>query len=113
MLNELHTVKPYKNEGVWVFDDDSKGLRKEPIINKQDVMLDKLVIGINDAEQGFCLLFSDTVFCGYQVRLIWQCVDDLGHWYTAKGLCEDAWFYPGFLQYFRTLPGEIFIRCCP
>ena len=57
-MNSINAIHPYKNNGLWVFDDDSVGLLREPFVSGADDIIERLVEGIPNAEQGFTLLFS-------------------------------------------------------
>lgn len=52
-MNSLFVIAPYKYEGMWVFDDPAVGLSKEPFIAGIDMMIDKVVAGIPNADKGF------------------------------------------------------------
>ena len=45
---------------MWVFDDPSVGLAREPFVSGIDEMIDGLVENIPDAASGFRLIFSPT-----------------------------------------------------
>ena len=49
-MNLLFVIAPYKYEGMWVFDDPAVGLSKEPFIAGIDMMIDKVVADIPNAE---------------------------------------------------------------
>ena len=40
MKNSIFVIKPYKWEGLWVFDDPAVGLVKEPFVGGADTMID-------------------------------------------------------------------------
>src|SRR5947209_7740257 len=70
-MNALHVIRPYRYSGMWVFDDPSVGLSREPFVGGADTVLDRLTAAIPDAEKGFTLLFSAHEFPGYQQRFEW------------------------------------------
>lgn len=63
-MNSLFVIAPYKYEGMWVFDDPAVDLSKEPFIAGIDMMIDKVVAGIPNADKGFCAVFSAAPFPG-------------------------------------------------
>ena len=62
MKNAIFVIKPYKWNGMWVFDDERVGLVKEPFVAGADTMIDTAVElkGISDADDGFLMIFSAT-----------------------------------------------------
>jgi hypothetical protein len=60
MKNSIFVIKPYKWNGMWVFDDERVGLDKEPFVAGADTMIDTAVAvkGIPNAEDGFLMVFS-------------------------------------------------------
>ena len=60
MKNSIFVIRPYKWQGMWVFDDERVGLDKEPFVAGADTMIDTAVQlkGIPNAENGFLLVFS-------------------------------------------------------
>jgi hypothetical protein len=59
-MNTIIAIHPYKAEGMWVFDDPAVGLRQEPFVSGADSIIDRMVSGLPDAEQGFTLIFCST-----------------------------------------------------
>jgi hypothetical protein len=49
MNNSIFVIKPYKWEGLWVFDDPNVGLVKEPFVGGADTMIDRATAHIPDA----------------------------------------------------------------
>ena len=68
-MNAITAIHPYKDEGLWVFDDASVGLVREPFVSGADEIIERLVQGIPDAARGFTLLFSASPFPGDQTTL--------------------------------------------
>ena len=69
--NSIMVVKPYKWEGMWVFDDASTGLVREPFVAGVPEILEALLvqqgIPVKEADKGFCLIFSAIPFPGHQL----------------------------------------------
>ena len=51
-MNAIRAIHPYRHEGLWVFDDETVGLRQEPFVSGADRILDQLAAGIPDAQNG-------------------------------------------------------------
>jgi hypothetical protein len=110
MLNSIMIIAPYWYSGTWVFDDDSKGLDKEPFIEGVPEMINELVKDIPNALMGFKLFFSSSPFPGYQVELEWVRQEYDGNWYRIKGQTLEGWLCPALYKYFEVAPKLIFVR---
>ena len=112
-MNSIITIHPYKHRGLWVFDDDSVGLLREPFVSGADVIIDQLVEAIPNAGQGFTLLFSAYAFPGYQAELEWRRENEDGNWYYSPALDVEGWLCPALLKYFEQAPKKIYVQCVP
>ncbi len=61
-MNAIRVIHPYKQLGVWVFDDEKGGLVQEPFVSGADVIIDRMVAGIPNADEDFALIFSGRPF---------------------------------------------------
>jgi hypothetical protein len=61
-INAINIISPYKQYGMWVFDDARVGLVREPFVAWVDIMMECLVADIPDASNGFVLLFAGAPF---------------------------------------------------
>jgi hypothetical protein len=110
-VNSIMVIQPYKHKETWVFDDDAVGLLREAFVSGADTIIDRMVAGIPDAEQGFTLLFSAGPFPGYQVRLERRREEYGGNWYYSPDLDMEGWLCPSLLKYFENAPTEIYAQC--
>jgi hypothetical protein len=109
-MNALNLIIPYKYEGMWVFDDPSVGLNKEPFVSGADTMIDLLIATIPGAEEGFRLLFSALPFPGYTTRVELRREAYGGNWYYSPDFNIEGWLCPALFKYFEKAPREIFIK---
>lgn len=113
-MNALRVIYPYKHEGLWVFDDEDAGLVKEPFVAGADTAIDLALAakGVENAERGFRLMFSDGEFPGYDFRFDWVRVGDGGNWYRCDALKEldEGWLCPALLRYFESAPERIYAK---
>jgi hypothetical protein len=109
-MNAIGVIAPYKYEGLWVFDDPAVGLIREPFVSGIDVMIDKLVASIPDADKGFRLLFSARPFPGHNFRLEWRREEHGGNWYYSPEFKMEGWLCPALFKYFDTAPRELYGR---
>src|SRR3954464_7171693 len=82
-MNSLFVIAPYKHQGTWVFDDPRVGLHQEPFVLGIDTMIDKMVAGVPNAENGFRAIFSAQEFPGAQTKLEWRRGETGGNWYYS------------------------------
>ena len=109
-MNQIIVIKPYRWEGLWVFDDERVGLHKEPFVGGADTIIDEVVASkaIANAEQGFLLLFSAEPFPGADLELTWLREEMGGNVYERAG--REGWLCPALLKYFPQAPGKIFAQ---
>lgn len=112
-MNAITVIHPYKDHGIWVFDDDKVGLVKEPFVAGADIMLD-IVTGNADK---CSLMFSANEFpdAEYKVNIIGPGVGG-GTDYIFEGKINGAkishklWLCPALFKYFEKAPETIYFR---
>jgi hypothetical protein len=109
MANRIMVVAPYWYQGTWVFDDESRGLNREPFVAGIPKMINELVKGMPHARDGFRLLFSSAPFPGYQQELIRVGEEYEGYWYRSRDRSQEGWLCPALLRYFETAPEKIYV----
>jgi hypothetical protein len=110
-MNSLLAIHPYREAGLWVFDDPAAGLRQEPFVSGADTIIDRLVERIPDAASGFDLVFSASPFPGFQVELEWRRAEMSGNWYYSRALDMEGWLCPALFKYFDAAPARIYALC--
>lgn len=114
--NSIQVIHPYKWNYLWVFDDPSKGLTREPFINCATALIDAGICNLYGKEKlptfekGFNLLFSNKEFMNYDFKFIWKEEIAGGNVYECKELNREGWLCPALLKYFRTPPKCIFVK---
>lgn len=108
--NSLYVLKPYRYQASWVFDDESVGLLREPFVLGIDDMIDRMVTGIPNAEQGFRLIFSPMPFPGYAAKLDWRREEAGGNWYHSPTYGIEGWLCPALFKYFDVAPKEFYAK---
>jgi len=112
-MNSLFVIKPYKHLGMWVFDDEARGLLQEPFVGGADTLIDRAVVGITHAERGFVLVFSAGQFPGAALTLDWVRPEMGGSVYHCRELDAEGWLCPALLKYFPVPPSALFVRVAP
>jgi hypothetical protein len=111
-MNSLSVIIPYKQYGMWMFDDARVGLEGELFIAGADMLLEHLTEKIPNAEKGFRLLFSVTPFPGYWMRLEWirEDTEMPGNWYRWAGTDLEGWLCPALFKYFAEAPLNLYLK---
>lgn len=112
-MNAIMTIRPYRFNGTWVFDDPAVGLVREPFVAGIPEMIDRLVGGVPGAERGFRLLFSGGPFPGTQVCLAWVREEIDGNWYRWHEGGLEGWICPALFKYFDRAPERLYLRLEP
>lgn len=114
MNNSIHAIRPYRKNGLWVFDDDRVGLREEPFVDSADTMIDTVLReqGITDADDGFTLLFAATAFPG-STELEWVRPEHDGNVYRRVEHGDEAWLCPALMLYFGDPPPNLYFHVKP
>ena len=117
------TIYPYLYEmELWVFDDQSTGLKEEAFIRGASKMISRITEAkqIPNAEDGFALTFSDQPFDGYDAVLEWLRCEEAGipasgNWYSGivAGQVMECWLCPALFLYFNSAPAHLFVRADP
>ena len=109
-------------DGLWVFDDETTGLKWEAFISGTDTVMDYLTQDISTANKGFKLTFTDAPFDDYQMvgRHMGTGYDNcgygiIGNWYrwTRRDYAVpaiDGWLCPALFLYFSTAPSFLYVR---
>ncbi len=82
-MNSILVIHPYKQQGVWMFDDPRVGLVQEPFVAGADTVLDRMAEGIPNAEAGVTVFFSAQPFPGFQHEFAWRREESGGNWYYS------------------------------
>jgi hypothetical protein len=109
-MNAILVIKPYKWNGIWVFDDENTGLVREPFVSGADAIIDVMVENVENAESGFILTFSHIPFPGHDLELIRQDEDSGGWWYHSPILDMSGWLCPALFLYYADAPVKLFAK---
>jgi hypothetical protein len=111
---EVLTIKPYCEDGIWMFDDPATGLEREPFVGAVNDVIDRLTAEIPDAKAGFRLLFANHPFEGCSDSLTWLRADPVeGNWYRSETSGKEGWLCPALFFYFPTAPATLFVQAMP
>ena len=108
--NSLFVIKPYKWNGMWVFDDPDVDLIKEPFVSGIPDIIEEATKQIPEAEKGFRAIFSAKPFPGYDVELELIREEMGGNWYRWAKTGEEGWLCPALFKYFQAAPEKLYIK---
>jgi len=60
MQNASYSIRPYRWQNQWVFDDERVSLVKEPLVMSSPEIIDRAPAQLFDPEDGFIVLFNNT-----------------------------------------------------
>jgi len=113
MNNSIFVIKPYKWEGLWVFDDPNVNLVREPFVAGADTIIDVATASIPDAQNGFLAIFSASPFPDAQIVLEWTSEQNGGNVYLWQEKNMEGWLCPALLKYFEIPPEKLYIQVKP
>jgi hypothetical protein len=110
MKNATFVIRPYKWEGLWVFDDPAVGLVREPFVGGADTMIDVATEHIPNADRGFLAVFSACRFPGARIVLDWVREEGGGNVYRWPEKGMEGWLCPALLRYFERAPEKLYVQ---
>jgi hypothetical protein len=113
----MMVIHPYRDEmGWWLFDDESKNLEAEALVQGIPEIIETILGILNIPEDRVSFLFSRTGFPGYHAVLKWEKEEFNGNWYRLEssllpeGFKMEGWLCPALLKYFDEAPKEIYVK---
>lgn len=108
-MNSIFILYPERTSfGIWVFDDESTGLVREPFVGETNTLIDNMVGDIKAEGSPIALLFSASSFPNYQVKLELSNTSPSGTTYYSPKYKIFPWLCPAMFKYFPTAPEEMF-----
>src|SRR3954471_14321374 len=104
MANSIFVIKPYRWNGMWVFDDPAVGLVREPFVAGVPAMIERGTKDIPDAERGFLAVFSADFFPDATIVLEKVRPEGGGTVYRWAESGQEGWLCPALFRYFETAP---------
>lgn len=110
-MNQIRVIAPYWDDesATWVFDEHDYGLIKEPFVLGVPQMIDNLVKDIDNAHQGFRLLFSHQPFPSFD-KVLTRVSEDMGGWWYKDAEDRKGWLCPAMFHYFVKAPLNIYVK---
>ena len=109
-MNAISVIHPYRWNNMWVFDDESKELDKEPLIAGADTLITSLVSGA----QKCSVMFADKKFPGGDLILKKMgpgMGDGTNYMFDiTEEIKHPVWLCPALLCYFNEAPEIIYFK---
>jgi len=103
--NQVNVLHIFKENGVWMFNDEEVGLYKEPFVPSINPMIETYVRGRKE----FTAFISKDPM--YDVTLTLNRVDDkIEGVYEMAGSGIVGWLCPALLKYFEGYPKNIYVK---
>ena len=109
-MNAITTLKVYRHNDMWVFDDDDRELVKEPFVGGTDTIISVLMDQMNIDDDKVIITFSCGEFPGAQITYEWMHPSGSGNQYWCPQLDMEGWLCPALLKYFDTPPKKIYVQ---
>ena len=108
--NAIFRIVVYRQDGLWVFDDKQYDISGQPFVFGSDLILEKMVTEINDAEDRVNVLFSSIPFPGseYCLEFIRQETEGFVYRWEEKKL--QGWLSPSLRNYFTEPPPKMYLQ---
>jgi hypothetical protein len=104
------SIRPYRWNGQWVFDDPAVDLEREPFVEGADQMIDVATAHIPNADSGFLAVFSDDSFPDARIILDLVRRDRGGGIYRWAEHNMEGWLCQELLRYFSEPPSRLYIQ---
>lgn len=110
MQNGVFSIRPYRWQNMWVFDDERVGLCKEPFVMGIPEIINKAVAHLHDPEKGFTVLFNNTGLPAADVVLTRLNTDAGGTWYEQEETGMKGWLCPALFKYYPKAPKKLYVK---
>ena len=110
MSSTIFVIKPYKWKGLWVFDDAAVNLIQKPFVGGTDRMIDRAAGHLENADQGFLVVFSASYFPDAAIVLRWVREEGGGNVYRWSEAAIEGRLCPALLRYFATAPETLYVQ---
>ena len=107
MNNSIFAIDVYKHGPMWVFDDASVGLVKEPFVAGADTLIDKLAVG----RDKITLIFSTIPFPDHKVVIERKATNPpAGTDYYCEAMQHELWLCPALNLYYPLSPEKLYVN---
>lgn len=114
-MNSIFEIQPWRDNGVWKFDDPTRNLSAEPFVCGMNEIIDYYAIESGIRLRDFCharITFSPLPFPNHQSKLVVIGPDEsmVGTWYRDSITGLEGWLCPALFKFFPVAPDTLFFR---
>jgi len=100
-------------DGLWVFDDSKFGIWEQPFVFGSDLILEKMVAGVDEELDCVNILFSSIPFPGSEHCLKFVREETEGFVYRWEDEKLQGWLSPALRNYYPQPPPKIYLQLLP
>jgi hypothetical protein len=109
-MNSIFRILVRLVDGLWVFDDLKFGVKEQPFVFGSDLILVKMVAGVDEELDRVNILFSSVPFPGSEHCLKFVREETEGFVYRWEDEKLQGWMSPSLRNYFPDPPPKIFLQ---
>jgi hypothetical protein len=110
MQNAIFSIRPYRWQNQWVFDDERVQLVKEPFVMGIPEIIDNAVSHLPKAQEGFTVYFNNTGIPEADLTLNRLYEEAGGNWYECTKTGRKGWLCPALYKYYPQAPETLYIK---
>jgi len=112
-LNSLFRILIHRQDGLWVFSDRRFAIDDQPFVFGSDLILDKMVAGVDGVQDRVNVLFSAIPFPGSEHCIEFVRQETEGFVYRWEDEKLQGWVSPSLRNYFPDPPPKIYLQLLP
>ena len=112
-MNSIFRVLARYVDGIWVFDDSVFGIHEQPFVFGSDLILEKMVAGVDEEPDRVNILFSSIPFPGSEFCLGFVREETKGFVYRWEEKNLQGWLSPSLRNYFSEPTPKIYLQFLP
>jgi len=112
-LNSLFRILIHRQDGLWVFSDRRFAIDDQPFVFGSDLILDKMVAGVDGVQDRVNVLFSAIPFPGSEHCIEFVRQETEGFVYRWEDEKLQGWVSPSLRNYFPDPPSKIYLQLLP
>ena len=112
-MNSLFRILIHRQDGLWVFSDRRFAIDDQPFVFGSDLILEKMVAGVDEELDRVNVLFSAIPFPGSEHCLEFIREETEGVVYQWADHNLQGWMSPTLRNYFNEPPPKIYLQLLP
>ena len=112
-MNSLFRILIHRQDGLWVFSDRRFAIDDQPFVFGSDLILEKMVAGVDEELDRVYVLFSAIPFPGSEHCLEFIREETEGVVYQWADHNLQGWMSPSLRNYFNEPPTKIYLQLLP